>query len=180
MSGPGPDRADTPAALKPVTPPRPTGRPRTTMTPEVEAGILTGIRLGLTPTAASQAHGICHQTYSSHRSRNPEFAAAVEAAVAVGERNALASIVRKMQTDWRAAAWFLERRFPQRWAQLRDDLIGQEDAAQAAVGDAPRDGPQPPRDPQLFLEQLKRTASITIEVTEATQQHEGAPDTGGA
>lgn len=94
-----------------------TGRPRSVMTPEMETQIITAVKLGLREGTAARIAEIAPQTLRSHRDRHPEFAAKLEAAAATGERNALAAVVEKMRKDWKAAAWFLERRFPAEWAR---------------------------------------------------------------
>jgi transposase len=57
--------------------------------------------------------------------RHPDLRARVEQARAAGpqatdalsEARAIVLILRAAQTDWRASAWWLERRWPERWAQ---------------------------------------------------------------
>ena len=57
--------------------------------------------------------------------RQPDLRARVEQARAAGpqatdalsEARAVVLILRAAQTDWRASAWWLERRWPERWAE---------------------------------------------------------------
>ena len=44
-------------------------------------------------------------------------AAGPEATDALSEARAVVLILRAAQTDWRASAWWLERRWPERWAE---------------------------------------------------------------
>ena len=96
---------------------QPSGRPRSVMTPEKEIEILTSVKLGLRPATAARIAGLAASTFQSHMQRNEEFRARVEAAEATSDRNALAAIVEKFRKDWKAAAWFLERRFPGEYAK---------------------------------------------------------------
>ena len=103
-------------------------RPRDVMTPEKEAEVLMAVRLGLREGTAARVSEIAPQTLRSHRDRNPGFAEKLAAAEATGERNALAAVVEKMRKDWKAAAWFLERRFAARWGskiQVGGDAEGE-------------------------------------------------------
>jgi hypothetical protein len=44
-------------------------------------------------------------------------AAGPEATDALSEARAVVLILRAAQSDWRASAWWLERRWPERWTQ---------------------------------------------------------------
>jgi len=94
-----------------------TGRPRSVMTPEKELEILTAIRLGLREGTAANACGVAAQTLRSHIDRNPDFADKIATSMASAERNALVAVCERFDDDWRAATWFLERRFPETWGK---------------------------------------------------------------
>jgi hypothetical protein len=60
-----------------------------------------------------------------------EFLEAVTRASAVAEVHAVAIVREAMAADWRAAAWFLERRYPGRWRRREShevEHIGSETA----------------------------------------------------
>ena len=91
------------------------GRKRTTMSEATCEAILRTIKLGLHPERAAQAHGVSPGSMRSHKNRHPEFATAIKEAEAEAERNFLGRILQHTQRQWTAAAWVLERRFPDRW-----------------------------------------------------------------
>ena len=93
------------------------GRPRSVMTPDKEIEILTAIRLGLREATAANVCGVPAQTFHSHKQRNADFADKVATCMAAAERKALVAVVERFNDDWRAATWFLERRFPDVWAR---------------------------------------------------------------
>lgn len=93
------------------------GRPRSEMTEEAIEAILKTVRLGLHPDRAAQAHGVSPGTLRSHRKRHPEFATAIKEAEAAAEQGFLGRILRHTEKQWTAAAWMLERRWPERWTK---------------------------------------------------------------
>ena len=69
----------------------------------------------------------CKKGYTQKRGRHRQFLDAVERAVAEAEIRDLATITTAAATDWRAAAWRLERRAPKRWGyKQRVELTGEE------------------------------------------------------
>ena len=94
-----------------------TGRPRSVMTADKELEVLTAIRLGLREGSAAAACGVPTSTLRSHIDRNPVFAEKVATSMATAERKALVAVCAKFDEDWRAATWFLERRFPETWGK---------------------------------------------------------------
>ena len=91
---------------------RPTKR-----TPEVEAAILAAIEVGMTRTAAAAAVGVDRRTLASWTRRFATFRAEVEKAEARAAQRMVNQIVTAARTTWQAAAWFLERRYPEDWGR---------------------------------------------------------------
>jgi hypothetical protein len=119
-------------------------RPRTTMTDATCEAILRTIKLGLHPERAAQAHGVSPGSMRAHRKRNPEFATAIKEAEAEAERNFLGRIMQHTQRQWTAAAWLLERRFPERWKR-------QDGTHEVKVtGNVRSEGPPAPAEPKAL------------------------------
>jgi hypothetical protein len=97
--------------------PKPRGRPRSVMTEEVIDKILRTIGLGVWPDRAAQMHGVSGASLRSHKARHAEFATLIEKAEAKAESSIHGKILRHMDKQWTAAAWMLERRFPERYAK---------------------------------------------------------------
>jgi len=100
--------------------PKKVGRPRSTMTPEAIEAILRSVRLGLHPDRAALAAGVSASTYRNHKRRHPEFATAVKEAMAAAEEGYLSRILMHSEKQWTAAAWILERRWPERWRKREE------------------------------------------------------------
>jgi hypothetical protein len=87
------------------------------MTDEKIEAILRTVRLGLHPDRAAMAHGVNPGTMRQHKRRNPEFVTAIKEAEAAAEQGFLGRILKHTEKQWTAAAWMLERRWPERWAK---------------------------------------------------------------
>jgi hypothetical protein len=113
------------------------------LTPDRHKRIVDMIRLGSYAIVAAKANGIGESTYFQWTKRgreaewNPdgtlvnqddrpyvEFAEAVKEAEAAAEVQSVGVIRQAGQTTWQAAAWYLERKYPDRWA--RKDTLRQE------------------------------------------------------
>jgi hypothetical protein len=94
------------------------------LTPEQRAQLLQMVTMGQRPSEAAQRIGVSPQAISMRKKRDAAFAADVQSAEAGLELGLLAQVRLGAQKDWRAAAWLLERRFPDRWArpEVRGDL----------------------------------------------------------
>jgi hypothetical protein len=107
------------------------GRP-TKLTPEVQKKIVDAIRAGNYMETAAAYAGISKDTFYRWLKRGARaksgiyknFHDAVEKALAESEVRDVMIIANAAATDWKAAAWRLERKFPERWgkkSQYYDD-----------------------------------------------------------
>lgn len=94
--------------------------------------ILRALRAGNFSTVAARFAGIAPSTFYRWLRRGkaePEgphgrFRVEVMQALAFAETRAVANIVKRFESDWRAALAYLERKFPRRWLKGRtaDDM----------------------------------------------------------
>jgi hypothetical protein len=98
------------------------GRRRTTAgrftkrTPELVTALCDVLRIGGTRTAALAHVGVDWSTFYNWLDRDPEFAGTVARAEADAELRYLTPVAQASQSgDWRAAAFWLERRRWQEW-----------------------------------------------------------------
>ncbi len=113
----------------------PLGRP-TKFNEECAARIVEALRLGVPQTTAVTYAGISKSTYyrwlkaaegpdASEEFR--DFRVAVAAARAEAEVRAVAVIQNASHKSWQAAAWFLERSFPEHWSRTdRHNVSGRD------------------------------------------------------
>lgn len=99
------------------------GRP-TDLTPEVHAKIVDLVKGANFPEIAAQACGVGASTHRSWMTRGKKgeepfaaYRAAIKAAECTAEARAVAVIVDAMLTDWKASAWYLERKNYKRWGR---------------------------------------------------------------
>ncbi len=108
--------------MRGVQRPARTGR-KCKLTDEPVRRILDVLATGGTHRTACRAAGISTSTFYSWLERGerepsgpfPEFLEAVRQVEAQREIEALATISKAAAEDWRAAAWYLSRRYPERW-----------------------------------------------------------------
>ena len=84
--------------------------------------VLENLREGMTRAAAATQSGISKATFYRWMDADEEFREDVEAAVDFAEA-VMVSQIKTMghsREDWRAIAWLLERRFPDRWGLKRE------------------------------------------------------------
>lgn len=98
---------------------RSTRRPRRmpVMSPGTCNEIIAGIRAGVSLAHAARLAGVLPNTANRHKARDEEFRQRVEQAEAIAESSAVDTIMRNTERSWHAAAWLLERRFPESWAR---------------------------------------------------------------
>lgn len=102
---------------------------RTKLTPDIQAKIIAAIQAGNYFVTACHLAGVDDSTarewVARGEGRDPKrhktklyaaFAVAVRDAEAVAESQAVAKWQSKISDDWRAAAEFLARRYPDRWS----------------------------------------------------------------
>ncbi len=106
-------------------PPRRRRRP-TTPTPELVEAICARVRIGVPVEAAAASLGVMPATLAAWNERGKrqeapgacrELLQAVARAEAACQLHLVALLQRHARNDWRAAAWLLERRWPDEWGQ---------------------------------------------------------------
>jgi hypothetical protein len=86
---------------------------RTKFTAEAQQGVCDAIRLGTTYELAALSAGIAYETFNEWRKTKPQFSEALREAECAAALVWLTKIEKAATDgDWRAAAWKLERRYP--------------------------------------------------------------------
>jgi transposase len=100
---------------------RKAGRPSKKV-PKYIDRLLDNLRAGMSIEAACTQANLGRSTVDEWRRSDPAFNAEFEAACDFAEAVMLADIKRlgNEKSDWRAIAWILERRFPERWSLKRE------------------------------------------------------------
>jgi len=93
---------------------------RSKKTKEVIEAILANLREGLTKEVACSQAGINSRTLYNWCEDDAELALDVQAAIDVSQAVLIKAVTSAAFTDWRAAAWMLERRWPGDFAAKRD------------------------------------------------------------
>jgi|SRR5579884_1768332 len=151
----------------------PGGRP-TKLTPERQVKIVDAIRAGVPPeTAAAYAASTsrpstagCAAAATHRQSRStPPSRIEVRQALAERETRDILLIGEAARSDWRAAAWRLERRLPKRYGRReRHEIVnGDEAAFRVAFGQQPR-----------TLQELHQAAAL--EAADDSNDHEEVDD----
>ena len=103
-------------------------KPKSKLTPELQEKILLHLRVGAYVETAAACAGIHKDTFYEWMKKGARgiapyaaFAEAVNRAVAESESRDLATILKAAQSQWQAAAWRLERRFPEKYG--RNDRV---------------------------------------------------------
>lgn len=120
---------------------------QTKLTETVKQTIIDNIEQGLNYESACLSANVSYSTFrewmrrgtdtDGNRQSNElyaEFAEDVNRAVARSEMNLLEGIRRAAETDWKAAAWILERRFPQHWSNNRKIKLEADKKIQQLLG----------------------------------------------
>lgn len=112
------ETTSTPALPTPTR----TGRP-TKRNPFVTRKICRGIAAGLPFKLAAAHAGVSGETFAAWRREFPDFAEAVEHAIAAGIKTRLNQIKKAGdEGDWKASAWWLEHVVPEHFARSRVEL----------------------------------------------------------
>ena len=90
----------------------PGGRPTKKIEPAILA-LLRAIETGLPYTLCCRLVGISYDSLMTWKREDPEFNQKVEAAAAKAAARLLAKVERQARNNFAAAAWILERRFPE-------------------------------------------------------------------
>lgn len=104
--------------------PKKRGRPRSGMTDEQKELILRQVAAGAYPERAARAAGVVGATMRSRRRSDKAFAQELDRAEACGESTLAGIVGEHAKKIWQAAAWLLERRWPERWArpEVRNEI----------------------------------------------------------
>jgi len=130
-------RRRTPDLGRPKKKPgNPNGQP-TIRTPDRAKRLFAALRQGNSRRAAVAFAGFSHDALEDWMKAEPAFKAAVIKAEHDSERARVATIVRASRFNWTAAAWLLERRFPEDWAKR--DKVEHTGAIQHELSPAARD-----------------------------------------
>lgn len=92
------------------------------MSPAQREKLLEHLRKGHFITSACKFVGISRDHYYDCRVDDPSFKDAADKALADSEEECLSAI--RSDPAWQSKAWFLERRFAERWAK-KPDVIAQ-------------------------------------------------------
>jgi transposase len=134
----------------------------TKLTAEVQERICSCIRAGNYIETAAAYAGIHKDTLYDWLKRGAkarsgiyrEFSAAVEKALADSEVRDVSIIARAADTEWQAAAWRLERKFPARWGRKTSvEHTGKDGGpidttVKIIIGDEPLDDDTTPDQPE--------------------------------
>lgn len=116
---------------------------RSKYTPETVKKITDAIKLGSTYELAAGYAGITYETFNEWRKRKSEFSDAIKLAEGTAAVGWLAKIEKAASDgNWTAAAWKLERRYPEQYGRQLHEHGGKDGAPLTVViGERP-DGPQ--------------------------------------
>lgn len=116
----------------PDTAPSSLGRP-TKLTPDVQTRLEAALKAGATQELAAMRAGIGVSTFYAWKKKAEEgdadfkdFLDVIDAAAAEGAMKALEKISLAMDDDWKAAAWILERRYPEMYGRQRIEHTGKD------------------------------------------------------
>ena len=101
----------------------------TLLTPELADNLLAALRAGAYLHVAARAVGIRRETLADWMRRGregdapfAELLTQIEEAQAAGEVRNVATVANAARENWQAAAWLLERGYPERWGRVSTRL----------------------------------------------------------
>ena len=101
------------------------GGSRRKINAEITAKLVEAIKSGSTNRLACQYAGIGQTTFYETLQIDAEFAKAIKGAEASGAMKFLSRITDASELQWQAAAWMLERRFPEEYGKRVVEHSGQ-------------------------------------------------------
>ena len=131
---------------------------RSKYTPKAVEDICTAIRLGATYKLAAAYAGVEFETFRQWRLTKPAFSAALKDAEGQAAVTWLARIEQAAKDGtWQAAAWKLERRYPEDYGRTIQDVRHKHEARKEAEAIAAEIGK-----PDL-IDQIERDILVSIE-----------------
>jgi len=95
------------------------GKWKTSLGDEKRKAAVEMAKKGMCHSHISQALGVSKSTFSNWLTDKPNFLAEIKKAEAEGIAHLLDQIIKASRKNWQAAAWILERRFPQQFARVQ-------------------------------------------------------------
>jgi hypothetical protein len=97
----------------------------------LQKNLVDAVRAGNFYSTACRAYGVGESTFhrwmSDPAPRYRAFQDAITRAAAAAEAEAIGQIRLASRKDWRAAAWFLEKKYPKEWGnQIKAEISGPE------------------------------------------------------
>ena len=115
------------------------GRPRKLADPQRRETLLKALEAGHTYKAACASAGLSEDAFARYRAEYADFADDVRQAEAKAAIRLVGQILEAGDKDWRALAWWLERRFPEEWGRKSRTIQTGVDGGPIAVQDIPFD-----------------------------------------
>ncbi len=144
---------------------------KTKYTAETLAKVVEAIKMGATHVLAAGYAGISEATFYKYMSEIPEFSEAVKNAEGTGAMIWLAKIERAASDgNWQAAAWKLERRYPQMYGRTVVTNEHQGEQQIRVIMDAAWRG-----EPQVIEEAIPQIAASASESSEASTTPSASP-----
>lgn len=94
-------------------------------TPEIESRICELIATGCSYAEAAAAVGIHRDTFRVWRKSDSVFSAQIKRAEAEAVAKMVGTITKAAEKSWQAAAWWLERRHPNRYAKREPQAVNE-------------------------------------------------------